>query len=86
MSAARDKRQEVRLNSEEHELIEKAASWKGLSVPDFLRSVALEMARATLNDKNFHELSTRDWEALNADLHNPPEPNAALIKLMKRGR
>lgn len=81
MSTARDKRQDVRFTAEEAETIEKAASWKGISVTDFMRSASLESARNTISDQNYYALSSRDWDNLMSALQNPPEPNDALKKL-----
>ena len=81
MTAARDKRRDVSFTADEAEAIEKAATWKGISVTDFMRSASLEMARITISDQNYFELSSRDWDALTLALNNPPEPNEALKKL-----
>ena len=81
MSTARDKRQDVRFTAEEAETIEKAASWKGISVTDFMRSASLESARNTISDQNYYALSSRDWDNLMSALQNPPEPNDTLKKL-----
>lgn len=84
MSAAvKIKRQEVRFQDEELSVIQQAATFKGLSVPDFLRFFSLEKARETLIEKQQFELSARDWNKLMDDLNHPPEPTDALIKLMR---
>lgn len=80
----RDERQEISYFAEEIELVRKAAVFKGMSVPDFLRSVSLDASRKTIQEKDYFELSARDWDLLTTELNNPSEPTEALRKLMQR--
>jgi uncharacterized protein (DUF1778 family) len=80
----REERQEVSYHIDEMELVRKAAVFKGMSVPDFLRFVSLDASRKTIQEKNYFELTSRDWDLLAVELNSPSEPTEALRKLMKR--
>ena len=79
-------RQETHFDEDEFALGSEAASFRGLNVADFLRTIALEMARQTIAEKNRFSLTNRDWDQLMINLDNSSEPNEKLINLMKKER
>ena len=79
-------RQETHFDEDEFALVSEAASFRGLNVADFLRTIALEMARQTIAEKNRFSLTNRDWDQLMINLDNSSEPNEKLINLMKKER
>ena len=79
-------RQETHFDEDEFTLVSEAASFRGLNVADFLRTIALEMARQTIAEKNRFSLTNRDWDQLMINLDNSSEPNEKLINLMKQER
>ena len=65
-------------------LFQQAASIQGRSLTDFVITSAVEVARRTVRDNEFIELSRRDRIAFVEALLNPPKPNAHLVKAMRR--
>lgn len=83
-SAKKIRGPEITYQSEkEKELIEIVALFTGTTPTAFIRSAALEAARAKLDDQRKLVLSNRDFEDFMAELENPSKPNKALKKLMK---
>lgn len=73
----------VRLTNEQRELIEQAAGLLGQSVRDFAVSTMVREAQEVMARSVAIHLSKRDWDAFQAALDNPPEPNAKLRKAMR---
>lgn len=80
----RDERLEARISSEEKELIERAATARGVSVTDFvISSVHAEAIRA-IEERHTFDLSQRDQRAFVHALLNPEAPNEALLRAAER--
>jgi uncharacterized protein (DUF1778 family) len=75
---------DLRVNSEQKELLEKAASLKGLSLSAYLLSHGLEAAKAELEKHQKLVLSDRDRDLFLSLIVNPPEPNQSLKDAMKK--
>jgi uncharacterized protein (DUF1778 family) len=80
----KDNRLNLRISPEEKELLEKAASIKGLSLNSYIISNCLEAARRDI--ETYHEcvLSDKDRDLFLSLIENPPEPNQALKLAMAR--
>lgn len=74
---------DLRVNSSQKALLEKAAAIKGLSLSAYLLSNALEAAQADITAYNKLVLSDRDRDLFLALIENPPQPNPALTKAMQ---
>ncbi len=81
---SKDSRVDLRISPEEKDLLEKAASMKGLTLSSYLISNSLEAARRDI--ENYHKLILSDDERdlFLSLMENPPEPNPALKSAMKR--
>jgi uncharacterized protein (DUF1778 family) len=77
-------RVDLRISPDEKELLEKAASIKGLSLSSYVVSNCLEAARRDI--ETYHEcvLSDEDRDLFLYLIENPPEPNQALKSAMAR--
>jgi uncharacterized protein (DUF1778 family) len=75
---------DLRVNSEQKELLEKAASLKGLSLSAYLLSHGLEAAKAELEKHQSLVLNDRDRDLFLSLIVNPPEPNQSLKDAMRK--
>jgi uncharacterized protein (DUF1778 family) len=80
---AHNTRLDVRLPEEQKKLIEQAAGLLGQSISSFTVSAAVREAQEVVERSVTIRLSNRDWEAFQAALDNPPEPNARLRKAFR---
>ncbi len=60
--------------------IEEAATWRGMSVSNFIADAAAKEAEQVIERERLIQLSHEDAERILALLDNPPQPNAALRK------
>lgn len=72
----------LRTSPEAKALIERAAAMMGSTVSSFMLQNAYEAARRIVADNDTLMLSQEAFEAFVATCENPPEPTAALRKLM----
>ena len=80
-----DARLNFRLPTEIKATIEEAAAYLGQSVSDFAVSTLAQTARQVIQDRDVTRLSQRDRDRFLALLDDTDiEPNAALIKAVKR--
>lgn len=78
----KDARLEFRVPSTQKELIEDAANIQGMSVSDFLASVAHREAMRVIQESAAIQLTREESARFVETLLTPPAPNAALQKLM----
>lgn len=78
-------RLEFRVPGSEKELIEDAARIQGVSVSDFLATVAHREATRVVQEHAVIQLGRAESARFVEALLSPPEPNEALRKLMRRG-
>ena len=81
---AKKSRLDIRIDQEQKELLERAASLRGLSLSSYLLSNSIE---AAIKDIESHEklvLSDNDRDLFLSLMENPPEPNEALKSAMRR--
>ncbi len=73
----------LRASPEAKAMIERAAALMGTTVSAFMIQNAYEAAQKLVAEWETITLSDRDRDAFLAALENPPEPNAALKRLMR---
>ncbi|MEO5658948.1 MAG: DUF1778 domain-containing protein [Polaromonas sp.] len=73
----------LRTSPEAKALIERAAAVMGSTVSSFMLQNAYEAALRLVAQQDVLTLSDRDRDAFLNALENPPEPNRALIDLMR---
>ncbi|MEM9922198.1 MAG: DUF1778 domain-containing protein [Cyanobacteria bacterium P01_D01_bin.50] len=81
---AKQSRVDLRVSQQQKELLERAASLRGLSLSSYLLSNGIE---AAIKDIESHEklvLSDNDRDLFLSLMENPPEPNQALKSAMRR--
>lgn len=74
----------LRTSVEAKAMIEHAAALMGTTVSSFMLQNAVEAARRIVSENDTLLLTQRDFEAFAASIETPPEPKAALRKLMAR--
>ncbi len=77
-TATRVERLEARVSRETKELCQKAATFQGWSLTDFVVNSAVEAATRTVQEHEFIVLTQRDRVAFIEALLNAPAPNARL--------
>jgi uncharacterized protein (DUF1778 family) len=76
--ASRTERLEARLNSEQKDLLERAAALQGRSLSAFVLASAEEAAIKTIQDHDTIKLVGRNRDAFVAALLEPPRPSKKL--------
>ncbi len=80
----RSERLDARVTPDEKRVIETAASIRGISVTDLLRTSARDAAMRIIRENEVLTLSERDSKAFVEALMNPPKPNKKLLRAAKR--
>jgi uncharacterized protein (DUF1778 family) len=81
MPAPKDERLNLRLTTQQDDLIRTAADVEGLNVTDFTVSAALSRARNVLADQRYFALDDAAWTELQTILQRPPTLRPRLAKL-----
>lgn len=76
----KDETLQLRVSSEQKELIERAAALTGLSISSYMLSRTLPAAEQDVVQHERIVLSERDWTLFLSAVESPPTPNAALKK------
>ncbi|MBW4508874.1 MAG: DUF1778 domain-containing protein [Scytonematopsis contorta HA4267-MV1] len=79
----KESRVDLRISQEQKDLLETAASLKGLSLSAYLLSNSLEAARKDIESYEKLVLSDKDRDLFLSLIENPPEPNQNLKSAMK---
>lgn len=77
-------RLEARLPASVYALLKRAAELEGRSISDFVVSAAQDAAQRAIEDDGIIRLSAEDQARFAQALINPPAPNAALKRAMRR--
>lgn len=80
----KESRIDVRVRPEQKELLERAASIKGMSLSAYLLSNSLEKAKVEIEKHQKLVLSDRDRDLFIALMSEPPKPNQALKEAMAK--
>lgn len=81
--ALKDVRIDLRANSNQKSLLERAAELKHISLSSYILSTSLNQAQLDLSENETLVLSNRDRDLVMNLLDTPPEPNEALRELFK---
>jgi uncharacterized protein (DUF1778 family) len=84
--AKRTERLDARVTKEEKRVIETAASMRGISVTDLMRTSITDAATKIIREKETLTLSEREKQTFFQVLMNPPRPNDAAIAAIRRYR
>ena len=84
--ALKDVRIDLRANTNEKNLLERAAELKHISLSSYILSSSLKQAQLDLIENETLILSNKDRDLVMSVLENPPEPNEALKGLFKWGK
>ncbi len=82
--AKKDKMINVRVQSHTKDLFDKAADLLGVDTSSFIIATVSEKAQEVLKEHEQIVLSERDFASFLAALDNPPKPNEALRKAVKK--
>lgn len=82
--SALSERINLRTNAETKSLLARAASFRGLSLSNFLLEAAQKMAQEVLKGQEQILLSQRDWERFALILDEDSSPNAKLQQAMSK--
>ncbi|TAE81576.1 MAG: DUF1778 domain-containing protein [Alphaproteobacteria bacterium] len=80
--AAKDALINMRIHSGMRDFIDRAAQVSGKDRSDFMLEAAYEKAEEVLLNRTTFILSDEQWDAFNALLDNPPQPNDKLRTLL----
>ncbi|MDJ0690338.1 MAG: DUF1778 domain-containing protein [Xenococcaceae cyanobacterium MO_188.B32] len=83
MSGAKTNRIDLRVSQEQKDLLETAASIKGISLSAYLLANCLEIAQADIAKHQKLVLSDRDRDLFISLIANPPKPNQDLVEAMQ---
>jgi uncharacterized protein (DUF1778 family) len=81
----KDKRLELRVTSEQKQLIEQAAALEGRSVTDFSTQVIVEEAHEVIRREHQLALDAELFDAFQAELDKPARVVPGLADLYRRG-
>jgi uncharacterized protein (DUF1778 family) len=73
----------VRATERQLNLLRQAAEAQGRSLSDFILTAATDRAEEVLVERRHFVASPEAWHSFMAALDDPPEPNAALIQLLR---
>ena len=81
--SSKTSRIDLRVSKEQKELLETAASIKGISLSAYLLSNCLEIAQADIAEHQKLVLSDRDRDLFLSLIAHPPKPNQDLVEAMQ---
>jgi uncharacterized protein (DUF1778 family) len=85
-TAKRTERLDARVTKEEKRVVETAASLRGISVTDLMRTAITDAANKIIQENEILTLSERERRAFVQALMNPPRPNDAAMAAVRRYR
>ena len=83
MTTSKTNRIDLRVNNEQKDLLETAASIKGISLSAYLLANCLEIAKADIAKHQKLILSDRDRDLFLSLIANPPQPKPDLVEAMQ---
>ena len=85
-TAKRTERLDARVTKEEKRVVETAASLRGISFTDLMRTVITDAANKIIRENEILTLSERKQQAFVEALMKPPRPNDAAVAAARRCR
>jgi uncharacterized protein (DUF1778 family) len=83
MTASKTNRIDLRVSKEQKDLLETAASLKGISLSAYLLANCLEIAQEDIAKYQKLVLSDRDRDLFLSLIANPPQPQQDLVEAMQ---
>jgi uncharacterized protein (DUF1778 family) len=83
-AAKRTERLDARVTAEEKQIIETAASLRGISVTDLLRTTVKDAATRIIQENELLTLAARSRATFVEALLNPPAPNKKALEAARR--
>ena len=84
MSVTKTRRLEVRLTDEQKESLDRAVAISNTTTSEFVVSHLMRSVGEAIRRNQTTELSARDMDRFLDLLDNPPPPNAALRRILKK--
>ena len=81
---AKSDRVNLRVDSDSKDTLERAATYAGTTLSDFVLSNALSAAHDVIQSHEVVALSKNDWDAFFDALVAPPKPNERLKRALRR--
>jgi uncharacterized protein (DUF1778 family) len=85
-AARRTERLDARVTKEEKRVIERAATLRGISVTDLMRTSITDAATKIIQENEILNLSERERQSFVQTLMNPPGPNETAVAAALRYR
>lgn len=82
--AYKDSRINLRTSLDDKSLLERAASLRHLSLSSYIIATSIRQAQLDLAEQETLLVSNSERDMIMKALENPPKPNAALRKLLKK--
>ncbi len=83
VAVLKTKRIDIRANSSQKSILERAAELKNISLSSYVLSTSLKQAQLDIAENETITLSNNDRDLIMKLLENPPEPNMALRGLFE---
>ena len=83
-TSGKNLRVNLRIDAESKKTLERAASYAGSTLSDFVLTNALAAASRAIREQETIALSKPDWDVFFEALMNPPEPSGRLKRALKR--
>ena len=83
VAVLKTKRIDIRANSSQKNILERAAELKNISLSSYVLSTSLKQAQLDIAENETITLSNNDRDLIMKLLENPPEPNMALRGLFE---
>ena len=83
-TSGKNLRVNLRIDADSKKTLERAASYAGSTLSDFVLTNALAAASRTIREQEATALSKPDWDAFFEALMNPPEPSGRLKRALKK--
>jgi uncharacterized protein (DUF1778 family) len=83
-AAGKSERVNLRIDAESKKTLERAATYTGSSLSDFVITRALAAAQDVIQSRETVTLSNRDWDKFYEALEHPPQPNEPLKRALRR--
>ena len=76
----------LRVDPQQKELIERGAAARGLTVTDYVKTLAIRDAQKVLTERTFFTLDPEAFAAFAAILDRPPQPKTLLVRQIQKAR
>jgi len=85
-SLGTEQRIAFRVDPEQKDLIERGAEARGLTVTDYVKTLAIKDAEAALIERTFFTVSPEVYDAFTAILDRPAQPSPLLVQQVRKAK